>query len=82
MPFKDSGLTLWYGCCPWGERRAVTYYRLYHLVKGHIRTFDEIEADDDESAKAVANTLVVGERSELWQRGRLVASLPERDESD
>jgi hypothetical protein len=60
------------------EGRVLPYYRLYHFQKGSIRTFDELEAADDEEAMAIAKRLAVGELSELWQRGRQVASFPPR----
>ena len=52
-------------------------YRLYCLDSdGHIGLADEIEANSDEEAKLKASELRPNaNRSELWQKGRLVAKL-------
>jgi hypothetical protein len=48
-------------------------YRLYLLdAKGHIRSSVDLDCEDDEAAKAVAEGHRHEHRLELWQRDRFV----------
>lgn len=52
-------------------------YRLYRLDgAGKIIAADWVEADRDDDALDRARALAEGSSCELWERGRLIASLP------
>ena len=55
-------------------------YRLYCLDgSGKIAKAHDIAAADDEAAIALANRMKLAMKCELWERGRMVASItPER----
>ena len=48
------------------------YYRLYFMdgFSGHIEHFREFEAEDDDSAVAIAEAWREGQPMELWNRER------------
>jgi hypothetical protein len=54
----------------------MAYYRLYHLQNGRTRTFDEIDAADDESAVRMAEGLRRNRAAEQWCGGQKIACLP------
>jgi hypothetical protein len=54
-------------------------YRLYRIDgAGKITSADWVEADGDDDALAHARDRTEGGRFELWERERLVGSLPRR----
>ncbi len=54
----------------------VTTYRLYCLDGvGKVATAEWVEADDDEAALCIADSMREGRACELWQGSRLVARL-------
>ena len=52
--------------------RAVAYYRLYHVRRGHFARFDEVEAEGDVDAVRQAGALVREDPAELWCGSRKV----------
>ena len=56
-------------------------YRAFRLdASGHVDRADEIQAVNDDEAKAAARELVDGQTIELWDRDRRVAVYPPLDE--
>ena len=55
-------------------------YRAYHIGEdGRVRLAVPIEATDDEQAIAQVHKMVDGRVLELWDRGRLILTLPPKD---
>jgi hypothetical protein len=52
----------------------MAYYRLYFVQRGHFVRFEEIEAEDDEAAIALAGRRVGPLSLELWCGRRRVTS--------
>jgi hypothetical protein len=52
----------------------MAYYRLYFVQRGHFVRFEEIEADDDETAIAKAGDRIGALSLELWCGRRKVRS--------
>ena len=59
-------------------------YRLYHMSPqdGHIRSFDDFEAANDEAALVFANGKLNAHPMELWEQHRKVARLETSTESN
>jgi len=54
----------------------VALYRLYHLRDDRIVSREDIEAETDAEAKALAAANASGGAVELWKGSRKVAALP------
>ena len=59
---------------------ALPVYRAYYLGRnGRIVAAEVIPADNDEDARAFADTLRADHQIEVWERGRRLAVYPPRE---
>lgn len=55
-------------------------YRAYIIGSdGHFKSYEVIEAKDDDNAVKIAEKLVDGHDVEVWQLDRKIAVLPHKD---